>query len=173
VPSKGKAKGNSWERQLAGIFNDIFGLPFQRVPNSGAFLGGSNASRRMGLDANQERIMTGDLIVPEQLSHCSFECKFYKSFDYHLLYKQNKQFEDWIQQAKDGCNINQIWFLCIKANRRDPIVAAESVMLYETFSHLNFTSYRYQDSQIYIADLKSFFLNVKDFLLRIGDVNIL
>ena len=124
------------------------------------------------MDANQERIMTGDLIVPQELSHCSFECKFYKTFDYHLLYKQNKQFEDWIKQAKDGCNINQVWFLCIKANRREPIVATDSVIFYDTFAKLNFTSYKYEDSFVYIADLKSFFNLAKDFLLSIGKTNI-
>lgn len=168
MPSRGKTKGNNWERQLADILGGIFELPFQRVPNSGAFLGGSNAFRRNDLDAKQERIMTGDLIVPEKLNHCSFECKFYKSFDYHLLYKQNKQFEDWVKQAKEGCNINQIWFLCIKANRRDPIVAAENFELYEAFSHVNFTSYKFENKHIYIADLKSFFNYAKDFLLSIG-----
>jgi hypothetical protein len=165
VPSRGKAKGNSWERELAGILNGIFNLPFQRVPNSGAFLGGSNASRRMGMDSKQERLMTGDLIVPEELSHCSFECKFYKTFDYHLLYRQNKQFEEWIKQAKEGCNIDQIWFLCIKSNRREPLIAADSVVLYDTFSRLNFTSYKLEMSHVYVAELKPFFNLAKDYLL--------
>lgn len=168
MPSRGKAKGNAWERELAGILNKVFNLPFQRVPNSGAFLGGSNAARRAGLDSNQERIMTGDLIVPEELSHCSFECKFYKTFDYHLLYRQNKQFEEWVKQARQGCNANQMWFLCIKANRRDPIIACENYLMYDSFSQLNFTSYRLEDKNIYIADLKRFFEISKEFLLSLS-----
>jgi hypothetical protein len=168
MPSKGKAKGNSWERELAGILNKIFNLPFQRVPNSGAFLGGSNASRRMGMDAKQERLMTGDLIVPEELNHCSFECKFYKTFDYHLLYRQNKQFEEWIKQAKEGCNLDQIWFLCIKSNRREPLVVTESVFLYDIVSKLNFTSYRFEKSYVYVTELKPFFELSKDCLLSIS-----
>ena len=169
MPSRGKAKGNSWERELAGILNKIFNLPFQRVPNSGAFLGGSNASRRMGLDSKQERLMTGDLIVPEELNHCSFECKFYKTFDYHLIFKENKKLEEWVTQAKQGCNINQIWFLCIKANRRDPIVVLDNVFFFDTISNLNFCSYKFEDRFIYLTDLKKFFELAKDNILKLGN----
>jgi hypothetical protein len=173
MPSKGKAKGNAWERELAGLLNKIFNLPFQRVPNSGAFLGGSNASRRMGLDAKQERLMTGDLIVPEELNHCSFECKFYKSFDYHLLFRQNKQFEDWIKQSKEGCNIDQIWFLCIKSNRREPLVASDSIMFLDVFTGLNYMSYKFEDKTVYITELKPFFEMGKDFLLSLSQNKLL
>ncbi len=168
MPSRGKAKGNSWERELAGILKDIFNLPFQRVPNSGAFLGGSNASRRMGLDSKQSRIMTGDLIVPEELNHCSFECKFYKTFDYHLLFKENKQLESWVEQAVEGCNIDQIWFLCIKANRREPIVAFEYPLFFSNVTSINYVRYRYNKRNVYLADLKKFFNCAKEDILNIS-----
>jgi hypothetical protein len=82
-----------------------------------------------------------------------------------LLYRQNKQFEEWIKQAKEGCNIDQIWFLCIKSNRREPLVAADSVVLYDTFSRLNFTSYKLEMNYVYVAELKPFFNLAKDYLL--------
>ena len=168
MPSRGKAKGNSWERELASLLSSEFNLPFQRVPNSGAFLGGSNAFRRDSLDAKQARIMTGDLIVPEELNHISFECKFYKSFDYHQLYNQNKQFEDWVQQANDGCNSDQIWFLCIKANRREPLIAFRSATFIDIVSLGNYTSYKYKDFHIYITELKPFIKRAKERILHLG-----
>jgi hypothetical protein len=168
MPSKGKAKGNSWERELSRLLEESFKLPFQRVPNSGAFLGGANSFRRANLDSKQERIMTGDLIVPEQLNHISFECKFYKSFDYHLLYQRNKQFEGWVDQAIDGCNTDQIWFLCIKANRRLPIIAFSSPYFLEYLSSHNYATYNYRDQLIYITDLKDFIPSNKDLLLSLG-----
>lgn len=110
--------------------------------------------------------MTGDLIVPEELNRVSFECKFYKSFDYHLLFKQNKQFEGWVDQAIEGCNADQIWFLCIKANRRDPIIAFSNVYFLENLSKQNYCSYLYNGSTIYITDLKSFISLNKDSILN-------
>jgi len=166
VPSKGKAKGNSWERELAVLLKEQFDLPFQRVPNSGAFLGGSNFTRRIGMDKTQERIMTGDLIVPEELKHISFECKFYKKFDYHLLYKQNKQLEDWVDQAKEGCNMDQTWFLCIKANRRDPLIVFEDLIFLESLTNLNYTSYNFKNKHIFITDLKKFISLNRDVILH-------
>lgn len=171
MPSRGKAKGNSWERELAGILKDIFNLPFQRVPNSGAFLGGSNSSRRMGLDDKQSRIMTGDLIVPEELNHCSFECKFYKTFDYHLLFKEHKLLESWIDQAREGSNIDQYWFLCIKANRRDPIVVMEGPLFFDHLTRQNFMSYKYKNKSVYITDLNKFFNSAKDDILGLSKLN--
>lgn len=168
MPSRGKAKGNSWERELAGILKEQFNLPFQRVPNSGAFLGGSNFARRAGLDEGQARIMTGDLIVPEELKHVSFECKFYKKFDYHLLYKENKQFEEWVDQAKQGCNVDQLWFLCIKANRRDPIIAFDSLIFLDILSNINHTSYNYKEKSIFITDLRKFLTQAKETILQLS-----
>jgi Holliday junction resolvase len=168
MPSRGKAKGNAWERELAALLSKQFNLPFQRVPNSGAFLGGFNAFRRNTLDAKQSRIMTGDLIVPEELNHVSFECKFYKTFDYHLLYKQNKQFEGWIDQTIEGSNIGQIWFLCIKANRKEPIIAFQNGYFLEYLSENNFSSYIYNGKAIFITDLKRFIEKNKEYILHLG-----
>jgi hypothetical protein len=169
MPSRGKAKGNAWERELAAFLGKEFNLPFQRVPNSGAFLGGANAFRRQNLDSKQARIMTGDLIVPEELNNISFECKFYKTFDYHLLFTRNKQFESWIDQAKEGCNEGQIWFLCIKANRRDPIIAFQNNFFLEYLATCNFCSYFYENKNVYITDLKAFIVANKSFLLQVGN----
>ena len=168
MPSRGKAKGNSWERELAGILAENFNLPFQRVPNSGAFLGGSNSFRRSNLDSKQERIITCDLIVPEQLNMLSFECKFDKTFDYHLLYGRNLQLEGWIDQAKDGCNSNQIWFLCIKANRRAPLIVFSCPHFLEFLSKHNYGTYNFKDQTVYVTDLKNFITANKDLLLSLG-----
>jgi hypothetical protein len=173
MPSRGKAKGNSWERELANLLSSEFNLPFQRVPNSGAFLGGTNSFRRENLDAKQARIMTGDLIVPEELNHVSFECKFYKTFDYHQLYNKNKQFDEWVQQTIDGCNVDQMWFLCIKSNRREPIIAFSGATFIDILTLGNYTSYIYKDRFIYITELKPFINRAKERILSIGKLPLL
>ena len=78
--NKNKNKGKSFERQICKILSDIFGLNFQRIPNSGAFVGGSNIDRYDKLTEEQRLLADGDIIVPKELSHISMECKSYKDF---------------------------------------------------------------------------------------------
>ena len=73
-----KNKGKSYERQLAKQLTSVFQLNFNRVPNSGAFIGGKNINRAQNLSEQQILLMSGDIIVPEQLAHVDFEFKFYK-----------------------------------------------------------------------------------------------
>ena len=45
MPSKSKAKGSSYERDLAKFLSEKYNGSFVRVPNSGAYIGGSNFHR--------------------------------------------------------------------------------------------------------------------------------
>ena len=95
-----KNKGKAFERQIAKHLTSVFGLNFQRVPNSGAMIGGMNSYRMSFLTPEQQLLACGDLIVPSELSHTQFEMKSYKTFSFYSLYDNNEQLNKWIIQAK-------------------------------------------------------------------------
>jgi len=119
MPSASKSKGNRGERAVADRLSKIFNLNFERVPNSGAFVGGKNSERLARLSKSQQLLTEGDLIVPEELHHMKIECKTYKDFSWKSLFSTNKQLEDWISQAKDT---SKLWFLTFKINYCDTCV---------------------------------------------------
>lgn len=116
MPSASKSKGNRGERAVADRLSEIFNLNFERVPNSGAFVGGKNSERLARLSKSQQLLTEGDLIVPEELHHMKIECKTYKDFSWKSLFSTNKQLEDWISQAEDT---KKLWFLTFKINYCD------------------------------------------------------
>ena len=62
MPSKSKAKGSSYERDLAKFLSEKYNGSFVRVPNSGAYIGGSNFHRATNLSEGQVRGFKGDII---------------------------------------------------------------------------------------------------------------
>ena len=68
-----KNKGKRGERMICDHLAEVFGLPFQRTPCSGAFTGGSNAWRKKSMSDSQQLLANGDIIVPDELSNLSFE----------------------------------------------------------------------------------------------------
>ena len=111
MPSASKSKGNRGEREVADKLSSYFNLNFERVPNSGAFVGGKNASRIDRLTKSQQLLTEGDLIVPEELYNMKVECKSYKKFSWFQLFTSSKQLDDWIDQAK---YTKKLWFLTFK-----------------------------------------------------------
>jgi Holliday junction resolvase len=109
-----KNKGKSWERDVAEHLSNIYGVNFQRVPNSGAYLGGFNAFRTGKLTPEQLLLASGDIIMPAFLSHITIECKFYKDFTFETLLTKNGQLEGWLEQA---CQSSKIPFVLFKINR--------------------------------------------------------
>ena len=77
-----RAKGAEGEKQVKDLLRKHTGLPFERVPMSGAL-----------------PFMKGDLFVPDTALHYCIEVKFYK----------NSHFDDKILTNKFKCNINQKW----------------------------------------------------------------
>lgn len=151
MPSASKSKGNRGERAVADRLSDIFNLNFERVPNSGAFVGGKNSVRLARLSKSQQLLTEGDLIVPEELHHMKIECKTYKDFSWKSLFSTNKQLEDWISQAKDT---SKLWFLTFKINYCDTCVV---------FSHDHFKDFQLPEcyhiykNQYIICDFETFF----------------
>ena len=53
MSNKSKEKGKTFEREACQMLKDAFRLSFNRVPNSGAFVGGMNAARMESMSDNQ------------------------------------------------------------------------------------------------------------------------
>jgi hypothetical protein len=160
MPNASKNKGKSFERDLAKHLISVFGLNFERVWSSGAFVGGSNSFRIQKLSKSQSLLATGDLIVPDELSHLSFECKFYRDFSWPQLFSKNIQLDKWISQAS-ACE--KLWFLVVKINRTTPFVVFDSCHHSKWALEIpgNFLMY----GKCVICSLDGFFERNKNYLL--------
>ncbi len=126
MPSKGKAKGNGWEREVADFLSNLYEESFVRVPNSGAFIGGKNSHRKGNLSEEQIRGFKGDIIPGPSFSRLNLEAKFYKDFAFHqLLQGSNKQLDGWIEQILTSCDESDINVLAMKFNRKGSFIAYE------------------------------------------------
>lgn len=155
-----KNKGKRFEREVAEMLTNAFGLNFCRVPNSGAFVGGQNSFRRSNLSPSQESLMTGDIIVPEELFHITLECKNYKEFSFASLFTENKLLDKWIEQAKHPV---KFWFLIFKINREGAFVVFDSRLL----SYLRITGNNMLYKDAIILPLEQFFELNKDQILNL------
>lgn len=118
-----KNKGKSWEREIAKHLTAIYGVNFQRVPNSGAYVGGINSARINILTPEQLLLATGDIILPRFLSHITLEGKFYKEFNFESLLINNQKLDEWIEQASIG---DKIPFVLFKINHKGGFVVFPS-----------------------------------------------
>jgi hypothetical protein len=126
LPSKGKSKGNGWEREVADFLSELYGESFVRVPNSGAFIGGKNSHRKGNLSEQQIRSFKGDIIPGPSFPHLNLEAKFYKDFAFHqVLAGSCKQLDDWINQILTTCDETDINILAMKFNRKGSFIAYE------------------------------------------------
>lgn len=124
MSSANKNKGKAGERWVAAHLGKVFGLNFQRVPNSGAFTGGMNSFRKAVMTETQALLANGDIIVPDELKHLSFEVKTYKDFSFAGMFTANKQLDAWIAQAA-ACG--KTWFLIFKINHTGAFVAFDTI----------------------------------------------
>jgi len=139
MANKNKTKGKNFERQICELFTKTYGVNFQRVPNSGAFVGGLNTKRYENLTNEQKLLADGDIIVPSFLSHLSIECKSYKDFPFHSLYtKQCRILDEWIKQASNTKKSK--WLLFFKINNKG-IYVVYDVKMFSNIKTNNFTSY--------------------------------
>ncbi len=115
MSSYSKQKGKTYERDLAENLSNVFSLPFRRIPNSGAYIGGTNIIKAEELDSDQIVFYDGDLIVPKELSCFSFEAKFHKDIGkISSWFDGNSIIDDWIKQASN--TKKKYWLLCFKLN---------------------------------------------------------
>lgn len=144
MPSKSKAKGNSWELEVAKFLTETYGLTFLRVPSSGAFVGGKNTHRKSTLDQGQLSSKKGDIHPPSEWKHFNIECKSYADFPFHQLWYANvKILDGWIQQqlaVEDEGDLNLIF---IKISRKERWVVYPAGLGFETDRCLDYKKWRF------------------------------
>lgn len=154
-----KAKGNNGERKVADFLTNLYGQKFTRVPNSGAFIGGSNSFRRIGMDAGQIAIFKADLIPPSNMRKLVIESKFYKDFSFHNLIKNNDlpMLDKWISQAKDSIDAGDLWFVVFRINHKGTFAVFDQEHL-QKFKLDNYCIYKTN----IVTEFETFFSNNKD-----------
>lgn len=149
-----KNKGKSGERELCKIMENTFGGSFIRVPNSGAYVGGRNSSRKEFLSNGQIKITKGDIITPDNMPKFVLESKFYKDFPFHALLGQEPIpiLESWIDQTIDCIDEDDFWMVCFKINRKGWFGCIEDKYA-STFTWRNFCRY---NERYFVFELKPF-----------------
>ena len=126
MTNAGKAKGNGWEREIAKFLTELYDESFLRVPSSGGYIGGKNASRIAGLSEEQVRIFKSDIIPGPSFPNLNIEGKFYKSFPFHQLVQGKcKQIDTWISQLLTASEEQSINILAMKFNNKGSFLAFE------------------------------------------------
>jgi hypothetical protein len=131
-PGRGKAKGNSFENQVAKRLSEALGpLKFIRTQGSGARVGGKNyeaLGQLFGEDAL--KLFVGDVVpVNEKESRVKFlysiECKSYaKSDSFETMVAGNANIFKWMNESVDDAKkIDRIPMLVFKWNRTPTYVA--------------------------------------------------
>jgi Holliday junction resolvase len=126
MPSPQKAKGSSWERDVAVYLSNLYGESFIRAPGSGAYIGGSNTHRKEYLDEGQIRTFKGDIVPGKSFPRLNIECKSYKDFPFNLLYTSEcKVLDAWLDQLLAPADATDINILAMKFNRKGKFIAYE------------------------------------------------
>jgi hypothetical protein len=159
MSTKGKAKGNNGERKIADFLTKLYGSKFIRVPNSGAFLGGSNRFRKASLDEGQIATFKADLIPPSNMRKLVIESKFYSDFPFHNLFKNVAVplLDKWIEQAKTSADDGDFWVVVFRINHKGSFVVFDKLLLdkFKIDDHV-----RYQTN--IITDFEKFFTDNRD-----------
>jgi Holliday junction resolvase len=140
-PAKNKGKG--FEREVADLFGKVTGLHWQRVPNSGAFIGGKNVGRIQQMSSSQVLLTRGDIIPPDEFKGICIECKFHKDFAFHQLFEKSIELEAWIEQCLVDYNVSggKAFFVIFKVNRKGMFVCTKK----SQFDNLNGLDYIYKN----------------------------
>lgn len=139
MPSPSKAKGSSFEREVATYLSKLYNESFIRAPGSGAYVGGKNQTRKEFLHEGQIRSFKGDIVPGENFTKLNVECKSYADFPFHLLYTGDcKVLDGWLKQMLDVAEEGDVSVLFMKFNRKGKFVAVQSSL---TWGSDNFTYY--------------------------------
>lgn len=161
MTSPQKAKGSSFEREVARFLSETYSESFIRAPGSGAFIGGSNNHRKNTLSENQTKSFKGDIVPPDSWSNFNAEAKSYADFPFHLMISGNcKVIDSWLEQLmavadEDDCNI-----LFMKFNRKGRYIAVQAKYTWVTDNFAYYSSAKVGD-WIFI-EFEHFFKNNKE-----------
>lgn len=171
MPSPQKAKGSSFEREIANYLSATYNESFIRAPGSGAYVGGKNQSRKQYLHEGQIRSFKGDIVPGESFTKFNAECKSYKDFPFHLVLTGDcKVLDGWLKQLMDVAEEDDINILFMKFNRKGKFVAVQSKYTWVTDQFLYYCSKDIGDWVI--IEFEHFFSHNKDLLkLYSGSTN--
>lgn len=142
MPSPQKIKGSAWENEVARFLSEHYQESFVRAPHSGAYIGGTNTSRKSRLDESQIKTFKGDIIPGESFGAMNIECKSYKDFPFHQVVQGScKILDGWIEQLLQVADEGDCSLLFMKFNRKGRYVAVHHGPSWNTqVSHLRYTS---------------------------------
>lgn len=163
MPSRQKAKGNAFERDIAKHLSDIFKSNFARVPTSGAITGGMNSHVLEKLSNSQKLLLEGDLIPPDELYRMKIECKTLKSFSFSATFTENKMLDSWLEQAFSD---EKVWFLIFKINNKGKF-AAFGQNVFKTCDFLRDRNYLVYKNDYFITSMDGFFEKYHNSLLHL------
>ena len=145
--TKSKNKGKGFEREVCNILSEIYQDNFERVPYSGAFVGGVNATRKSTLTENQIKAFKGDVIPPDTWKYFNCECKNYADFPFHHLLQEKPIpiLEQWLQQTLDAHDGHDLDLLFMKFNRKGIYLTFPNFLVdrFKLESYINYTSKNY------------------------------
>lgn len=163
MTSPQKAKGSSFEREVANFLSKTYDESFIRAPGSGAYIGGKNQSRKQYLHEDQVRSFKGDIVPGQSFVNFNAECKSYADFPFHLMLTGKcKQFDTWLNQLMDVAEVDDCNILFMKFNRKGKYVAVQTKFTWVTDNFILYTSPTYGD-WVFI-EYDHFFLLNRDLL---------
>jgi hypothetical protein len=163
MPSPQKAKGSSFEREVANFLSNLYGESFIRAPGSGAYVGGKNQERKQYLHEGQVRSFKGDIVPGQNFPKFNAECKSYADFPFHLVLAGNcKVLDGWLDQLMSVSEPDDLNILFMKFNRKGKFVVVQTTMTWVTDQFLYYTSSKYKDWLI--IEFDHFFQHNKDVL---------
>ncbi len=153
-----KNKGKGFEREVCKIMEEHFGGSWQRTFTSGGFTGGANLWRAQVLSKSQLLNNSNDVVPPDEYPHASLECKFYKDFDFHHLFRPegNTTLNDWIEQVEvSGINMDVDFpMIVMKFNRKGIYCCIWKDKFNDVdYSKVSHMCYRYKDKDFLIFEL--------------------
>ena len=111
-----RAKGSSFERQIAKLLNDRLGTTeFSRTPGSGAFATTHSLPDHLKI--------YGDLITPQNFRYC-IECKKgYNNQNLYSLFNKSSEFWKFIEQCqKDSDKCDKLPMVIFKQDRQPTLL---------------------------------------------------
>ena len=125
-----RAKGSTFERQIAKILNDRLGTTeFSRTPGSGAFATTHSLPDHLKI--------YGDLITPQNFKYC-LECKKgYNNQNLYSLYNHSSDFWKFIEQCqKDSEKCGKIPMVIFKQDRQPTLAIIPSHVVVESNNYI-------------------------------------
>jgi hypothetical protein len=161
MPSPQKAKGSSFEREIATHLSKTYGESFIRAPGSGAYVGGKNQSRKDFLHEGQIRSFKGDIVPGQSFPMFNAECKSYADFPFHLVLTGDcKVLNSWLDQLMAVAEQHDLNILFMKFNRKGRYVAVQTKLTWITDQFLYYTNK--QSGDWLIIEFEHFWKHNKD-----------